>query len=565
MRYGTHQVPWDMRILLYKGAASVLRDCVAAMIENGELGDVDAARLPLVRKLHEQVSAKLALGGSPSTVSGTLGHVWDFFRWADSSSADLSLASVKIAFRGWTEHLLHRVRIMKDLSQDTAYRNAMRVGDLIGRAICIGSAPASRMLRLTRLRNMTVKKRVLGTQADKANLEATFQFGHFLSDLCSFLTTTTVRGALPVTIQLRDGRSFIVAGGIKNLTIDPSAISGPARRKQYLDARAPLEDGESILDDIRRTRLLTLRVEAELLIFIAQSGMNLAQACQLKRESYRWQTDGEDLVAYRVYKGRRGGEAVFRCFKAYREHWERYLAWLEDTGWSRASDKLFPFLYPAKIPPEHALPHFAAIRSVADPLGLQRFGPRSLRNTRVNWLLRRSGDPELTADMAAHTKQTLLNQYEQPHHQRAAVEITKFHLATDPGAESPGPGVCTSFNLTPAPLAHMPPEAPAPDCISPEGCLFCKHHRDVMSHDYCWKLTSHARLKVLEISLYKPPAQNPIHPGNRVIDRINEKLSEIAAGSDVRAIWVRDAEDSIRAGRYHPIWDGHIQLLEIFA
>ena len=83
-----------------------------------------------------------------------------------------------------------------------------------------------------------------------------------------------------------------------------------------------------------------------------------------------------------------------------------------------------------------------------------------------------------------------------------------------------------------------------------------------MNADYCWKLASHARLKSLEALLFKPPKAQPRLPAHAVIDRIHAKLSAIAEGSAIRAIWTQDAKDAIRAGKFHPFWDGHIQLLE---
>jgi hypothetical protein len=83
-----------------------------------------------------------------------------------------------------------------------------------------------------------------------------------------------------------------------------------------------------------------------------------------------------------------------------------------------------------------------------------------------------------------------------------------------------------------------------------------------MSKDYCWKLASHAQLKILELTRYRPSAQAATHPANAVIDRIQSKLSAIASGSDVRAAWVIEARDAVRAGCFHPAWEGHIELLE---
>lgn len=562
LSYGTHQIEWDLQVLLYKGAAAARRGEALGLIRDGIYGAPQAARTDLITNFHHALSADLARGCSPHFIVSKLYAIWTLVRWADQSDIEVSSDSIKFIFFGWTEHLLERIHVHKTLSPQVAYSSALRVADIIVRSMEPGGPNAgNHLVRLTRLRNSSSRK-VLATQADKANLEETFEFGKFLADVCNGLTIEVVRGALPVALPLRNGQTLLIVGTLKNLSTDPDTYTG-VRKQRFKASRAPLADGDSVVDDARRRRLLTLRVEAELLIFIAQSGMNLAQAANLRRESYRWQSEDEDIVAYRVYKGRRGGEAVFRCFRAYREHWNTYLSWLDGTGLSEASDKLFPFVHVGNIPSRHTLPKFEALRVSTRQLGLSRFGPRILRKARVNWLLRRSGNLDLTADMAAHSRQTLLRHYEEPHHQRAAVEISSFHVNSDPSIESPGPGLCIASGRKPIAIPGSAAETPAPDCISPEGCLFCGHHRDVMSDDYCLKLASHAYLKVLELSLYKPDATASVHPGVRVIERINLKLTEIAAGSEIQAHWVNEARDSVRAGRYHTSWEGHIRLFEI--
>ncbi len=86
-----------------------------------------------------------------------------------------------------------------------------------------------------------------------------------------------------------------------------------------------------------------------------------------------------------------------------------------------------------------------------------------------------------------------------------------------------------------------------------------------MSSDYCWKLASHAKIKSLEANLYKPSEKQDLHPAYRVIERINKKLEAIASGSEIRAMWVSESRDLIRAGKYHPYWSGHIELMEVIA
>lgn len=232
-------------------------------------------------------------------------------------------------------------------------------------------------------------------------------------------------------------------------------------------------------------------------------------------------------------------------------------------GLSKVDERLFPFLYHrGRVPAKHRFPQFDATRSLCKHAGITHIRQRALRNTRVNWLLRRSRDLDLTANMAAHTKETLIRVYEAPHLQSAASEIGHFHATTDPTLAPPGPGLCAGAARKPEALPFTSTEAPEPDCISPDGCLFCVHHRDVMNAEYCWKLASHARLKVLEAALHKPPRDHPAHPAIAVIDRIDAKLNVIADGSEVRAQWVADARDAIREGRHHPHWDSRILLLE---
>ena len=253
---------------------------------------------------------------------------------------------------------------------------------------------------------------------------------------------------------------------------------------------------------------------------------------------------------------------MFRCFKFYREHLENYKVWLDETGFSNHDTRLFPLMSRGMIRAKDANVRFYTIKETFKKVNLPFIGPQQLRKTRVNWLLRRSRNLDLTADQMAHDKGVLLRDYEMPHHQSAVAEIIQFHNATDPSFSPPGPGVCIDESHKPVPISDLPNEAPQPDCVSPEGCLFCTKHRDVMSFEYCWKLASHSHIKSLETALYRPSKKQEIHPAYRVIDRITQKLEAIASGSQIRDLWVKEAKDLIRSGRYHPYWDGHIMLLE---
>jgi len=561
---GTHQVPWDLKILLFNGAAGVPRKSAMILIDEGAFGKPIEVRIPLVVAFHEAISSMISLGKSRALIESSLEVLWRIFVWSEMNSECISRETFIDIFKRWTEFQIHRSQIQKEISEIYAYRQASRMANLISKAFKFsGPKPGGVLLLQTRIRKPPQKKRVLGTLADKENLSHTFRYGHVLTKICAALDLATVRGKIPILIDVGDGKILTLAGNLITPEIDTNLIENPYFRHRAEIVRAPLNDNESLFDKHKRSGILNLRIECELLIFVAQTGMNLTQAASFERENYRWKSNGEDLEVFRVYKGRRDGEAIFRCFKSYREHLEKYLAWLDETGFSDQDTRLFPLLSRGMIRVKNAKVGFYTTKEALKKISLSFIGPQQLRKTRVNWLLRRGQDLDITADQMAHDKGVLLRDYEMPHHQSAVAEIIQFHRATDPSFSPPGPGVCTDKSHKPEQIFNFPSEAPEPDCISPEGCLFCTKHRDILSYDYCWKLASHLYIKGLETSLYKPSEKQEIHPGYRVIDRINQKLEAIAAGSEIRAMWVKEAKDSIRAGRYHPNWDGHIKLLEV--
>lgn len=561
---GTHQVPWNMKILLFKNAASVARKSAILSIDKGEFGKPIEERIPLIIAFHEAISSMVSLGKSWVYIESNLEVLWRFFSWLDANSEHISRETIIDIFKRWTEFQINRYQIKKEIGAIHAYRQVSKMASLIAKALQLpGAKPGKNLVLQTRMRKPPQKKRVLGAEADKQNLNHTFEYGHVLTKICGALDVTTVRGKLPILIDVGSDMVLTLAGNLVDPDMDTNSIKNMSKRRNAQIARAPLTDDESLFDRHKRSGILNQRVEAELLIFIAQTGMNLTQAASLEKESYRWKSNGEDLEVFRVYKGRRSGEAIFRCFKSYREHLKKYMVWLDETGFSDHDNRLFPLLSRGMIRAKGAKVKFYTSKATFEKINLAFIGPKQLRKTRVNWLLRRSRDLNLTAEQMAHDKGVLLRDYEMPHHQSAAAEIVQFYNATDPLFAPPGPGICIDEGHKPESIAELPKEAPKPDCVSPEGCLFCTKHRDIMSSEYCWKLASHSHIKSLETTLYKPSKKQEVHPGYRVIDRITQKLEAIASGSQIRAMWVKEAKDSIRSGKYHPYWCGHIKLLEM--
>lgn len=201
------------------------------------------------------------------------------------------------------------------------------------------------------------------------------------------------------------------------------------------------------------------------------------------------------------------------------------------------------------------------LQQIFEAHGLQWITPRELRNTRVNWLLRRSGDPSLTAEMAQHTKEVLRERYEQPSQQRAMAEVAQFWSKHDPiqQRDLKLSVIASSCTGEPETVVGRPDAVPQPNCVSPSGCLWCKHHRDVDSADYVWSLSTFRHLNTIEASMSVGAAEVP---SGVVTNLLSEKISWFKSSSSSRAGWVLEAQERIEEGDYHPNWAAIIEVLE---
>jgi hypothetical protein len=418
------------------------------------------------------------------------------------------------------------------------------------------------ILNKTRIRAPIDKRSVLGTKADKESLELTFEFGRILLAISTTLSPETITGPLPIQICVDNGVSWLEWCKLRpNELIN--AMQPGANKFERIQALSKRVACDALTAVQTRSSIFNLKIETELLIFISQTGMNLTQATRLKRGEFRYQIDNGNISVFRVYKGRRHGEAEFQIFKEYGALFKKYISWL-DALIDPEDERLFPFVHNVKIKSCSKSSIFTALKQRCFNLNVQFFGPRSLRKSRINWLLRKSRDPALTAEMAQHTQQTLLRVYEQPHHQVAALEIAKFHRLTDPSLAAPGSGMCVETHH-PRQIIDAPEGCPVPDCINPGGCLFCESHRDIDTEEYVWSLATYQYCKFLELDQYRPSdikEHIQPHPASLVIDRIAAKLKAFEVSDDTRAAWVVEAKNRIREARFHPDLEGLIKLME---
>lgn len=552
VKRGKLESQWDLRPLLYRdGAAAHVRK-VNALIDSGQLGAPLRERLILVNKIHDVLRGWQAGGYARSTISWTINCFRTFVAWAEQTGHPVEFRAIKQTYLEWTAHLIHRVRILKNMKRETAYSYGSVVGGLLDNVL-ENYLP---LMQSTKLECPRKFKTPLGAKTDKQNLEQTYQFGHFLQDICDHLTLDVLWGPLPVRILLREGA---VVEEWSKLRAEEKVISSrrdTRKRREnakYVEAlRANWEK-----DCTLRTRypLANLRIEAELLMFIGQTGMNLAQAHRLKlcHFSYSSYLDGYQV---RDYKQRRGGPVMFEVYKQYKKHFERYLEWRRAVF--PDSELLFPLVRFGRA--DDKPPTFTRIRAICGKIGLKLISPQNLRGTRVNWFLRRSRDPELTADMNQHTRETLLTVYERPSLQVALSEVTRFWSQTDPAFARTVPVAPGECNSEPMPAPGMPMNATQPDCVQRSGCLWCAHHRDIDSQDYVWALACFHRLKVIELSKLRGPREHAEdHPVRNAVTRIQQKMHWFRDSNELRRSWFEEAMARVEEGNYHPDW---VRLIE---
>lgn len=562
LTFGKEQTPWDLRRWLYKGSARLNVKDVAAMIDSGILGSPLEARIEVVQQIHEVLLNFLDRGGSRATVVRALDMLTYWFRWADESEQEINLKFIEQSYRAWTDSLLHRVRIEKSLTDYSAYGYGSRVGwvldQVLGRNI--------KLVSTTRLLRNRPGIYAVSPKAEKQNDEDTTALGHFLLDIADGLSTHAIWGPLPVRISLRNGKTLEEWSGPNRSRPQNLSISIPIPQAKYLARKSAEKRARWEAEKSYRTRypLINLRIQAEMFMLMGQPAINLAQAYKLRMDQWRYKpsTHGYEV---RTYKHRRLGPVVFEIYSQYREVFDRYLKWRAAIFPEDPDGLLFPLLDKGNVLSrrhEETAPAFYKLKDACKRAGVKYLPPGSLRNTNVNWMLRRTQDPDLTAAEKQHSTATLLKVYEKPSQQKAMVQIKAFWVKHDPSQAAVGPGSC--LGEVPEAIAGIPSAATKPDCQTPAGCLFCTHQRDIDSLDHVWSLATYRHLKSFELSAQGPVESKkdlPKHPADLAIERLTAKLNYIRSSSARRSDWVEEALLRIEEERFHPAWMGMIASL----
>lgn len=554
---------WNLGRFLYVGAVHENARWVWRKIERGELGKPQLERAELLSAIKETLETRLIKGQAERSISSYLSSLVLFFRFLEDHQHSFSLEELEANYLSYAEYLFiatHKKPAMQKMA--SAYGIAAMLSGIFGEILDIqGSA---RLINRIRLKAPRTAKKAVSKDAEKQSLEYTFTLGSFVVDLAAGLSTEAIIGPLPITIPIRPGLVANDQVKVFGLRKEPEWLSvhkdqwtreQKKRHKSIMQLRQPVRS----IQGTSRRNLVSLRIQAEFLLFIAQTGMNVAQAKALGCNVLKYKPLG-DSWQVRCYKARRQGEVSFRIYKSYKPYLERYRSFI---------NYFFPdskFLFPqyddcGYESQKRASLSLQRLRIFIMDLGIPWVPPSALRNTRVNWLLRRSGDADLTAEMAQHTRQVLRERYERPSQQRAMSEITRFWHRHDPiqQSELTRSIIASQCNSRPAATDDKPVSVVEPNCVNPSGCLWCVHRRDLDSEDYVWSLASMRYLKSIEAST---TLTRETVPADEAVARLSSMLRWYRNSSAGRMQWVEEAERRIEEGHYHPNWSQLIEFLE---
>ncbi|MBL4609333.1 MAG: hypothetical protein JKY58_01545 [Pseudomonas sp.] len=560
---------YDLSRFMYSGGARLRSNLAYQKIAKDELGRPKADRMNLVIAIKEELESRLHSGHSIKSLPHYLVTLTEFLRFLESGEYSFALSDIEANYVEYAEYLFVRsTRKGGSISQQSAYIKAATLSSILGSILRIPET--LRLVNRTRLRSKKGRVKAVSSRAEKQNLEVTFKQGNFLVDIVEGVSKESVFGPLPLKVKIRagliDGSEVLLYAGLTELERKISHNSERTTKGKWLQLEA-LKRRETVSDirprkgGAKRWHLVNLRVQAEFLIFIAQTGMNLSQAKELGRSALKYKPLG-DSWQVRCYKNRKGGEICFQIYKSYKPFLERFRAFV--NHFFPDSPYFFPQFGDKGKNESHVrsgLNSFLMLKKIFEMHALAWVTPRELRNTRVNWLLRRSGDHDLTAEMAQHTSKVLRESYERPSQQRAMVEVAHFWNKHDPiqKKDLKLSVIASTCSGTPESATSRPEAVVKPNCVNPSGCLWCTHHRDVDSQDYVWSLSSFRHLKTIEAGIAMGHKEVP---SDLVVDRLSEKLAWFEGSSSARSSWVVEAQARIEEGYYHPNWAPIIELLE---
>lgn len=502
--------------------------------------DMVLERVPLVIALHGALEA-LRVGG---TASKTLANYYyalkAFYEWADENQQTPTLESVTAIYMKYAEHLYHRSNTLRNMSSNSAFT----IGATLGSAICSALDLESSPLMRTRLRNSN--KAPPWKRAQEAALDTEIpMFGNALLRLSNALSLEALAGELPLDVELAPNNKTQVA----------------CRWAREAQPRLPNGGVDTALLSDTRAALINLRIEADFLIFMSQTGLNLEQVRRLERTAFRFHksiSNPQHIEVSKTFKARRNGEVEFEIHTNYRNIFDRYLNFRDAIFGPNDGKKLFEFLkVNGRLKPHYY--DLSSVRRLFDRAGIPYKTPREIRAYRENYLLDKTGCLVTTSEMMQHSVTVAETNYVRQSFDSILRDVAIFQKQQESLRKSPAPGACAG--KAPRIAEGAPEDAPRPNCTSPSGCLFCENRRDIDSMDHLWSLLSYRHLKAIELSKHRGNDADST-PAYVTISRLSQIVDFISSSAPERMTNRNEAELRISEGWFHSAWASFIEFAE---
>ncbi|MBL1321457.1 MAG: hypothetical protein COA63_010420 [Methylophaga sp.] len=532
------------RWLIRGGAATDARWFYRDATDETWHGAIDE-RLLFIEAVKDHFNLEVTRGSSDATVNSYASDMNVFIKWVDKNTVPLSLNEeiLEAAFFRYDEYNYLRAWGKKEIKPISAYRAVFRLSQVFSNIL--NRAPHEQFKYFSRVIKSyhAPRKTSVSPAAEKQHLGNSQILGHYCVDIANAITIKAIYDRLPITVV-----TLKPDGATQTIEMPLGLVNMLNHKEKQTSNRAKAICSPTNTLNKWRGSLIRLRLLAEFVIFVYQTGMNVSQILKIERKGFTYKLQGNSdwLVSQR--KGRKQGPVKFTIYKQYKEQFKSLIAFIDH--FYPDIPYLFPLAY--KSSKNKGTLNYSRLKRLVERDGVPWIPPRITRNTRANFLDRMIGDPNISAEMSQHAKETFGKNYERPSQQRAMTALTHFWN------KKPFSLINSGCDGQPEPTVDKPTDVISPNCINESGCLWCKSHRDIESEDYVWSLASFRHLKLIEAA---QPIKREV-PADLVVTRLTEKLEAFKNLNVQSNQWAEEAFIRIEEGSYHPTWKNIINFWE---
>lgn len=343
--------------------------------------------------------------------------------------------------------------------------------------------------------------------------------------------------------------------------------SRPPRAKEMIkNAIQFLKNANSDQYHFARLNLAFLAIECFIMLFIANTGMNITPLSQLQWDTNQdFQCRKNIQHGFKTVKHRAGGTNVeFHITNHFLPYFRRYL---ELRKWVLQGQNAPLFFLRDK---QHNIKNVDNNLAIKLRVKLKKFGlvlpsARQWRAYKSDWLIRTT-DIATTALLLQNSKETVVQSYIAGSKISADNEMTAFlngmHLKVIKAKQAPtteiSVGHCLEYQT---PETEVSGSSIQPDCQQPEGCLFCVKYRVHADEDDIRKLCS-CRYVINETRTLAASEMHFEKVFGVVLNRIDSLLKFIASKNNVLNQTVERIKcEVMEEGKLTIYWASKLQML----